>query len=181
MTQCYGLNWSTVEGIKAHCRVIAGGCWIWCGGCEGDSPRIRAFNPSVGAKRPMTGARAMWLAAFGREPRTRAFNVCGTPKCLNPLHLREAKTQGEMVGYFKRLGRYKGHTRQRVEAGRKGRAAQGYQDTPEDVVRAIKAAPDSITHTALAMQVGVHRKTVSYIRRGLWYREVDPVKQQEAA
>jgi hypothetical protein len=169
-------NWSTVSGIKSNCRIQPNGCWVWLGGCCGNTPKIRAFDPSVNEKRPMSGARAMWLAAFGRAPRGLAFGACPTPKCLNPLHLREVRTQAAMQEYRGRTGRFKGtHLEQRAAAAAKGRAAQGMVDTPADKVMQIREAPAWVTHTALSRSTGVHRKTVSMIRRGLLYRHVpDP-------
>lgn len=171
--QCYGANWSTVEGIKSRCRVEQNGCWVWLGGCCGNTPKLRAFDPKVGAKRAMSGARAMWLAAFGREARNLAFSACATRLCVNPVHLREARTQGEMMDYLARVGRYRGiNVEQKIAAGAKGRAAQGITDTKPEVVLTIFRAPAHVTHAALARETGVHPKSVGLIRRGLLYRHV---------
>ena len=166
-------NWSTVAGIKSNCRREPNGCWVWLGGCCDGTPKIRAFDPKVGDKRPMSGPRAMWLAAYGREAYGLAFSACATPKCLNPLHLREAPSQAGMIDYLRRIGRYKGtNLAQRAAAAAKGRAAQGMVDTPTEIVRAIWSSPPEMTHASLARSTGCARKTVALIRRGLAYTHI---------
>jgi hypothetical protein len=166
-------NWSTVEGIKSHCRVQPNGCWVWLGGgCDG-TPKIRAFDPKIGEKRAMSGPRAMWLAAYGREARNRAFRACPTPRCLNPLHLREVRTQRELMGYLGRVDRYKGtFVEQRAAAAAKGRAVQGKADTPRETVLAIWHAPKSTSHRELARVYGCDSRTVGAIRHGQIYRYI---------
>lgn len=172
---------TTVAQLKARCIVDPSThCWAWTGATSGHGrlrmPTLWAFDHARCEKRTMTGPLAAWNIAHGAAPLPgwRVFRTCGHTACLNPAHLREARSAAEIGQHIRRAGTRKGLN---VEANRENIraawAATGIVPTAPHVVRAIRAADGSVTGRALAAQFGVSKQTVSRIRNGLSHRGVE--------
>ena len=150
-------------------------CWNWLGAKNNNGhPIINTIDYTKGTKRTMFGARAVWQIAHECEVpswATRVFRCCGNGACVNPAHLRLAKDTAEMFSHLRRAGYLKGtgDPVKRRAAARKGHIAMGQKPTDESVVRAIKAAPPSVTGVQLARELGVTQQVVSRIRTGRAY------------
>jgi hypothetical protein len=163
---------TTAEHLRARCKVDpVTHCWEWLGAHSGSNglPAIHVFDHARGEKRTMTGPRAAWNLAFCEAPPSGEliFRGCCNNLCLNPAHLRRAKTRAEIGLHQRRAGSRKGTA---VEARReniaKAWAASGITLTPVDVVLQIRSADAKVTGKALAAQFGMAMSTVSKIRRG---------------
>lgn len=164
---------TTVADVRARCNVDpVTNCWIWHGGMRKrdgvQQPAMHAFDHERGEKRTMTGPRAVWNIAHGAAPLPGyvVFRACCNRLCLNPVHLREAKTLAD-VGRHRRLsGVLKGNNTEARRANlRKAQAAAGVVVTPQHIVDAIQQAPKTITGQALARQFELSVSSVSRIRR----------------
>jgi len=169
----------SIDDLRARCDVDpVTRCWIWRG-CADETgyPRIHAYDPARGEKRSMAGARAAWCIAHGEAPLPGyyVFRSCGQSLCLNPVHLRQVrdrKEQGRLIaarGSAKGLRPYE----KTIEAARRGWAVQGLVVTPDEIVRAIRAAPREVTGRALAQAHGLSESRVSAIRTGKSHRWID--------
>ena len=153
-------------------------CWIWRG-CVDETgyPRIHAFDPSVGEKRSMAGARAAWCIARREAPPPGhyVYRCCGNRLCLSPGHLRLIKDRAEGGELIRKRGSQRGirSYEATIAAAKKGWAKQGITVTPPEIVRAIRAAPPEITGRALAQMHGVSEQRVSAIRRGKSHRWIE--------
>lgn len=145
-------------------------CWIWRGLVQSDGmPIIYTIDYARGEKRCMSGPRAAWNIAHGRAPLPGwlVFRACGCLRCVNPVHLREARNRKEIGRHIALAGWRKGtHVEKRAANAALGRLALGIVDTPADIVREILAAPASETHTSIAARLSMSTATVCDIRNG---------------
>ena len=160
----------TVEALKARCKVDpATHCWEWLGASTRNQPRIWTLDYARGEKRVMSGPLASWHIAHGSAPRAGCivFRGCCNPVCLNPAHLREARTMADVGEHIRRNGARKGTSlvarRANILAAH---AKTGTVFTPLAVVQAILAAPRSVTGCELARTHGVSESVVSRYRTG---------------
>lgn len=169
---------TSVAQLKARCTIDpATHCWLWAGATTGvhGVPAIWCFDHGRGEKRTMSGPLAAWNIAHGEAPPagTLVFRGCCRTLCLNPAHLRRARSKAEIGQHIRRNGARKGTA---VEARRAnaaiGRAAAGIIDTPIESVIAIRSAPSSTTGRALAQALRLSESCVSRIRRGETHRGV---------
>lgn len=173
----HGLITSTAQ-LKARCTVDpATHCWLWTGATNGKwhLPAIWAFDHARGEKRTMTGPLAAWNIAFGEAPRAGhlVFRGCCKSLCLNPAHLRLARSKAEIGAHQRLAGSRKGaHVHIRRENMRAAWQATGTLPTPPEVVRHIRSADASTTGRALAAQFGIAQTTVSRIRLGQSHKRV---------
>lgn len=163
---------TTAEHLRERCKVDpVTHCWEWTGAHTGTTgmPAIHVFDHERGEKRTMSGPRAAWSLAFGEAPPTGEliFRGCCNNLCLNPAHLRRAKTQAEIGLHQRRAGSRKGTAMEsRRENISKAWAAAGITVTSLSVVQQIRQADAAVTGKALAAQFGLAMSTVSKIRRG---------------
>lgn len=167
-----------IAELKARCRVDpATHCWHWLGAATGrvQQPAIWAFDHARCEKRTMSGMLAAWNIAHGEAPTPGyfVFRACCNPACLNPVHLKLAKTRAEIGLHQRRAGSRRGKS---VEARRQNIrlawAAQGVTPTPDEIVLAIRAEPKTTTGLELAKRFGLSHTTVSRIRRGDSHRGI---------
>jgi hypothetical protein len=147
-------------------------CWHWLGAMNSGSPRIWTLDYDSGEKRCMCGGRAVWSISRGKSPgEMLVYRKCFVMDCVNPGHLALAKDKAEIGRKIAELGVRKGrHVAARRVCAAKGRQAQGIIDTPIEIVRAIREADKSRTHTSVGLEYGVAHQVVSNIRRGLTRR-----------
>lgn len=171
---------ATVEDVRARCVIDERTrCWLWQGAMRTrdgtQQPAMWAFDHARGEKRTMTGPAAVWNIAHGRAPLPGylVHRRCCNPLCLNPVHLREAKSLAEVGRFRSRTGVDKG---KHLEAKRrniaKAHAARGMVLTPAHIVAAIRQASPDVTGRELARLHGVGENVVSRIRRGHSYKGV---------
>ena len=174
---------ATIADVKARCIVDPlTGCWHWQGarscakGGKPALPTMHTFDPRRGEKRVMSGPLAVWCIAHGEAPNAPlVYRGCGCDDCLNPVHLRLARSHAEIGLHQRRSGSRKGkNTEQRRANMAKGRQTRGIVETPAEVVLAIRAAPETVTGRALARLHGVSESTVSKIRLGRSRVDVAP-------
>ena len=163
---------ATISDIKVRCIVDgATHCWIWQGGTSGPKglPAIHTFDHARGEKRVMPGPLAVWNIAHQAAPvMPFVYRACQCRLCLNPAHLREARTQTEIGLHIRRAGTRKGKNREQIIANSvRGRAAMGIVTVPDSIVQAIRAADARTTGNALAEMYQVSRSVVSRVRRGV--------------
>lgn len=166
---------TTVDDVRARCRVDpVTRCWEWQGAMRSrdrqQQPAMHAFDHAAGEKRTMTGPRAVWNIAHGSAPLPGyiVFRACCNRLCLNPVHLREARSLAEVGEHRRRAGVEKGkHVEAKRANIRKAHAAAGVVYTPDSVVAEIRSADASVTGRSLSHRLGVSENTVSRIRRGL--------------
>lgn len=105
----------TPDDLRARCRVLACGCWLWRGDKgTGAAPAFR-FPPL--ASNVSAGIAACWWA-LGRRPLPgEAWHItCGTRRCMNPAH----RTQGNRASQMLAAGlKRSDQTRLRMAAGRR--------------------------------------------------------------
>lgn len=162
---------TSIAELRARCCVDPSThCWNWTGGLNTSGvPRVYGIDYAIGDKRVMVGTQAVWNLAHQEAPPrgNLVMRACGNRLCLNPAHLRLMRSKAEMGEHVRRAGYLKGTA---VESRRanlaKARAAAGVVPTPDERVRAIRAADASTTNRALARQLGVTESTVSAIRLG---------------
>lgn len=168
----------SVDALRARCiQDPATHCWLWQGACNGGSPRLYTFDHALGDKRVMTGTLAAWNIAHGEAPPLGklVFRGCGQKLCLNPAHLRLARTKAEIGQHWHRAGFLVGtHLTARRANIALAHAVSGHTATSAAVVLAIRAAPASVTGASLALLHGVCTSTISKIRRGISPRQVMP-------
>lgn len=167
----------TLEALRCRCDVDRDTrCWNWLGATSSDGrPRVYGFDHARGEKRSMTGSLAVWNLAFGRAPLPGwlVLRGCGGALCLNPVHLREIRNRAEMGDYIRRAGFRKGTAVAARRANQRiASLASGKVPTAPEIVRAIRAAPASVTAVELARTHGIAHQTASRIRRGDSHREV---------
>lgn len=167
----------TVAELKDRCELNpVTRCWNWVGATATDgTPRIYAFDNNLGEKRTMTGMVAAWNIAHGAGPLAGWIvgRSCGNRRCLNPVHLREFRNKAELGAHIRLAGwRVGNSTEQRRANARLASTAAGIEYTSPEVVRAIRAAPATVTGKALGLQFGIAHQTVSLIRRFKSHREV---------
>ena len=169
---------TSIDKLRERCDVDpATHCWIWQGAVNARSktPVLYAFDHARADKRAMSGPLAAWNIAHAAAPLpgSLVFRCCGSTLCLNPAHLREARSRAEIGLHQRRAGYRKGTSVEaRRENVRLAWAAQGIVVTPPEAVRAIRSAPSSVTGRALAERFGISPQAVSRIRRGLSHRDV---------
>lgn len=162
----------TLDDLRRRCvidRVTR--CWHWQGAADRDgAPRLYTLDYARAEKRPMSGPLAAFQIAHQRAPLPgwKVYRCCGTIDCLSPHHLAEVRSTAEMGRRIANSGRRKGIAASEAKraAAAKGRAAQGYSDTPAEIVRQIRLAPASVTGVQLARELGLSESRVSRIRRG---------------
>lgn len=168
----------TVADLRARCDIdLRMHCWLWRGAVHSRSglPILHTFDHARGEKRTMSGPVAAWNIGHQAAPaRGRiVFRACCQTLCLNPAHLREARSRAEIGEHIRRSGVRKGlHLEARRESLKLAHQALGRTLTPPDIVRAIRAAPAGTTGRALAALHRLSRSCVSRIRRGETHREV---------
>lgn len=160
---------NTLSEVLAKCRIDnVTRCWVWHGaGAKDGVVHIHAIDHARKTKRTMSGPTAVWNIAHGEAPPAGyvPYRWCGNRLCVNPVHLRLARGQAEVMHRMACSGRLKGtHLEQRRAAARRGHAAQGMRITPDEVVRQILAAQGN--NCAVARRYGVHHSVVSRIRLG---------------
>ena len=169
-----------VASLKARCSVDPRThCWLWQRAVDDRGhPRIHTIDYARQTKRVQSGPRAAWQIAHQAElePWALVFRACGVRLCLNPAHLRLANCKRDISAHHQRAGFLcgRGDPADNLAAARKGWAAQGRAETPEAVVREIRAAPQTVTGRALAWKFALHEQTVSRIRRGESHKWVTP-------
>lgn len=166
---------ATVDDVRARCVIDERTrCWVWQGAMRSrdgaQQPAMWAFDHARGEKRTMTGPQAVWNIAHGRAPLPGyvVHRACCNPLCLNPVHLREAKSLAEVGRHRQRAGVDKGrHVESKRANIAKAHAAAGVVQTPDPIVIAIRQAPPTVTGRALSKMHGISEQTVSRIRRGV--------------
>lgn len=157
-------------------RDAATHCWHWQGAKATDGrPRIWTFDHERGEKRSMSGPKAVWNIAHGRAPRSGwlIYRTCFSTDCANPAHHAQAPDKAAIGRAVARSGKRKGTSLdQRRANALKAAAAAGITYTPNEIVKAIRAAGPETTSTSLAIHHGIARQTVSRIRRGESHRGV---------
>jgi hypothetical protein len=165
---------TTIAELRERCVVDpVTRCWHWQGAQSRGQPRIYALDLSIMDKRVMPGTRAAWQIAHGEPiaPGRMIYRVCGCRDCVNPVHLREARSLAEVGANIRGSGRLKGKFTEAKRASlEKAWASAGFKKQPEEVVRAIRQAPAEVTGYALSKLHGVSESVVSRIRRGETYR-----------
>lgn len=149
-------------------------CWNWKGAFEANTPRIYTFDYRAGEKVALSGPLAVWMIAHEEPPRAGwlVFRGCTSPRCVNPAHHAQARSQAEIGAHIATQGRRKGKNAEvRRESAAKGRASQGIVQTPDSIVVAI--ASDLLTNgyprgscAALAKKYSVPKSLVSKIAVG---------------
>lgn len=165
---------ATVDDVRARCVIDERTrCWIWQGAIRVNGrtrqPAMWAFDHARGEKRTMTGTMAVWNIAHGRAPLPGyvVHRACCNSLCLNPVHLREARTLADVGRHRSRAGVDRGRNIEQKRASLvKARAVCGIVQTPEPIVIAIRQAPQTVTGRALSKIHGISETTVSRIRRG---------------
>lgn len=151
-------------------------CWIWLGGTNGaGAPSIWAYDHARHEKRTMTGTVAAWNIAFGAAPMRGAlvYRACANSACVNPVHLREARSRKEIGATLRAHGTLKGkHHAAKCANLLKARAAAGIVSTPTETVLAVRAAPSNLSLRAIADEHNLKISVVQRIRRGLSRRDV---------
>lgn len=161
----------TVEALRSRCRVDPqpGGCWHWLGATSSDGlPRIHTFDHQRGEKVSQTGGRGAFNIAFGKAPAPgmMVMRCCGTRDCVNPVHLREMRSQREMGQHIRRAGwRVGTHLEQRRANQALAMKAAGVQKTPDWQAQIIWGAPPETTNRELARRLDMRESTVSAVRR----------------
>lgn len=169
---------NTIDDLRARCRIDeATRCWIWLGAvsCDCGLPRIHGIDYARKTKRVMSGPTAAWNIAHEAAPPPghKVYRTCGNKLCLNPVHLRLARTQADLMRLVAQSNRLKGtHVEQRRAAARKGHAAQGIRTTPPDVVAQILRADGN--NCQVARRLGVHHSVVSRVRLRQVHKEIQP-------
>lgn len=169
---------TSIEQLKARCTVDhATHCWLWTGATTGTYgvPAIWCFDHRRGEKRTMSGPSAVWNIAHGEAVPVGnlIFRACCRVLCLNPAHLRRARTKAEIGEHQRRAGSRKGTGLESRRANIvKAWESAGIVPTKPEVVRAIRSAPPSVTGRALAARYGLARSTVSRIRIGQSHKVV---------
>lgn len=167
---------TTVEALRERCVVDpVTRCWHWQGAITRWQPRIYALDLATMEKTVMPGPRAAWMIAHGEPipPGRIIFRACGCSDCVNPVHLRMARSLAEVGANIRGSGRRKGlQFAGRLASLAKAREAAGQRDTPPEVVRAVRQAPTSMTGKELSATFGISTSAVSRIRRGETHREV---------
>ena len=176
----------TVAALRARCTVDgATHCWLWQGACSTDgSPRLHTFDHARGDKRSMSGPKAVWNIAHAEAPPLGklVFRGCGQRACLNPAHLRLARTKAEIGEHWRRAGWRVGTALEARRANvRLAQAAAGVVPTDPAVVRAVRAAPQTVSSVELARLHGIAPQTVSRIRRGKSHRDLIDQPTQETS
>lgn len=143
-------------------------CWHFTGSKSRDkTPRIHTLDHDRIEKRVMSGPKAVWNIAKGEGPGDKlVYRTCCCHDCVNPWHHALANDKAEIGAYIAQAGFRKGTAIESRRANaRKGWAAQGITPASPAVVLACRAAPASVTSTALGLLHGLDRTTVSAIRR----------------
>lgn len=167
---------TTIEALRQRCVIDpVTRCWLWQGASTKGQPRIYALDLATLDKKVLPGTRAAWMIAHGEAipPGRIIFRTCGCVGCVNPVHLRMARSLAEVGANIRGSGRWKGtHVEARRESLRKARAAGGWKVTPPEIVRAVRLAPKSVTGIELAAVLGISESIVSRIRRGETHKGV---------
>lgn len=167
---------NTIDDVRARCDLDpTTRCWLWRGAIAVDCglPRLHAIDYGRKTKRVMSGPTAVWNLAHEESPPAGhlVYRTCGCKLCLNPAHLRLAKSQTELMRLVAQSNRLKGtHLEQRRAAAAKGLAAQGIKPTPPEVVQAILRAKGN--NCQVARRLGVHHSVVSRVRLGQVHKTV---------
>jgi hypothetical protein len=170
----------TVDALRARCIVDpVTRCWHWQGAKDKSdgTPRLYTFDHARQEKRTINGPAGAFNIVFGRAPLPGwvVYRCCGSLDCLAPTHLREMRTLADVGRHIAASGRRKGPaTPGQLATAAKGRAAQGREDTPAEIVRRVRSAPATMTGRQLAKELGVSAGVVSRIRCGHTYREIHP-------
>lgn len=169
---------ATIADIRERCIVDpVTHCWHWQGGMSSENrlPAIFAFCHERGEKRVMPGTKAVWNIAHGRAPLAGWLVMRGgncSRDCLNPVHLREVKSRGEVARNLSWAGKLKGvAVAQKRAAAAKARAAKGAKDQAPETVAAIRALLGTMSQVAIAAQTGVSKGVVNRIAIGRTYRQ----------
>lgn len=168
----------TIAELKARSIVDpATHCWIWQGARNERSllPMIYTIDYRKGDKRSISGPLAVWMIAHEEAPTSGHFvyRACGCPMCVNPAHMRLARSRAEIGQHIARSGRRKGTClAQRRANARLAAIASGQRITPPEVVAAIRAADSSVTGVQLAATHGISPQSVSRIRRCKSHRQL---------
>lgn len=149
-------------------------CWHWRGAFQGGTPRIHTFDYRAGQKTALSGPLAVWMIAHEEAPRPGwlVFRGCNSPRCVNPVHHDQARSQADIGRHISAQGRRKGKN---IEAKRAsaalGRASQGIVNLDDATVIAI--AKDLIANgyprgsgVSIATKYGVQKSIVSRIATG---------------
>lgn len=167
----------TIDDLRARSTRSPGDlCWHWVGAMTDGRPKIWTVDPDLLTKRVMSGARAVWYIAHGTKLGTGvAYMNCFCRDCVCPAHVSKARSRGEfnrVLGLAGLLKHPDGATPAMIEAGRRGRAAQGMAETPPEVVLQIRARGASESTAAIGRSLGLHQTTVARILAGKTHRSV---------
>lgn len=164
----------TLEDLRARCIVDpVTHCWVWQAGCTKGRPCVYTFDHSKGEKNRMSGPLAAWHIAHQRPPSRGAivYRCCtgeSSRLCVNPAHMRQAFSRQELNAISGRSGRLKGlHSEARLQSLQRARQVRGTNVVPDDVVRQLRLAPATVSHTSLAKQYGCNTETIRRIRAGI--------------
>jgi hypothetical protein len=174
-------GFSTNADLRANSRIDPldrnpySPCWHWLGStCGQGTPRLWTFDHDRGEKRSMSGPKAVFN--ISRKKGTGdglAYRTCMSRGCVNPEHHAWAKDKAEIGAAIRADGRRKGTSVEQRRANvKKAWAATGLELTDRTIVIACRAAGPDVSHVELAARFGIHRSTVSMIRRGRSHREV---------
>ena len=132
-------------------------------------PAIWTLDYARVEKRVMSGPLAAWHIAFQAPPRAGClvFRGCQNVLCLNPAHLREARSMAEIGVHIRRLGSRVGTA---LESRRKNitkaHAANGISVTSREKVLAVRAADPALNNKQVGELLGLSHAVVSKIRSG---------------
>ena len=151
-------RWCVGTPVLNHDRIAArlslysipepnSGCWLWTANYDkGGYGRIKYKGRDIGAH------RASWIIYRGSIP-PGAFvcHKCDVPECINPDHLY--------------LGNHRENMQDKCTRNRQARGeGNGQSKLTSEQVLQIKSDPR--IHRIIAASYGIHRVTVSKIKRG---------------
>lgn len=162
-----GTGLHTVAAIKSHCIVDpVTHCWHWQGANSNGRPRIYTIDLRRMEKRMLDGPLALWMIAHGEVPRGIPYRYCLVHDCANPAHLQRASSRAELTKILAAKGLFQTPVNIAIRKANAAiaRAKSGQVDTPDDVVRAIRAIGTSMSGREIARQFNLSESTALRIR-----------------
>lgn len=148
--------WKFVDKTPGHGP--EGTCWLWTGGQ--DRKGYGLF--SIGTALMYRVSRVSWKIVNERDPELlHVLHRCDNPPCVNPAHLFLGTDKDNCDDAFRK-------GRRPITLRITGSSRFAAKLTPDDV-KAIRAAPKTVTSLQLAGQYGLHVVNIRRVRRGASY------------